>query len=393
MNWTGNIRRPALFLIAALLICAAGCLPKAKPATVTTPAGQELNARELRVRLYELTTQLGGILETAADRIAEETEDRQVRRNALVFKATAIPTLQRSAFHSDSFLSAAEVWLLSVQLRHWISDGEGREQFGDQQWIAVEAAERMQRQVEAFVESAGGNTDGEAGRQIEKFARQHPIEGAIGARGTAITPLVRYMRKGKMSAFASVGSMVDSIDDLSDRLAIYGELLPKQARWQAEILLQEQGFDQIEVDAVLADLERIGNSAEQLQTFLDEIPVMIDERIEATIPTLETAIATFDFDPLKVQADELISKHLETALEAVTRERVAAMEAIGQEREIVMADVTRLLDDVMDRSFGRVETQIEAQLTRMIPLGIAVMAGPFVLGLVAGLLIRRRSTS
>lgn len=393
MNWTGNIRRAATFVTALLLICAAGCVPKSRPTTVSTPRGQEFNARELRTRLYELTTRLAGILEDAITRIADETEDRQVRENALVFRAAAIPAIHRSAFHSDTLLSVADVWLLTTQLEQWVSRGEGQDWFRDQQGIAVEAVQRMDRLVVEFISSQGVEPQGAADTAIDEFARQHPIKGSINTRATAVTPLAHYMRRGKMSAFASVGGMVESLDDLSDRVAIYGEQLPKQARWQAEILMQEQGFDQIDVDAALVNLERLAAAADQLQRFLDETPAMIDERIEGAIPTLETAIATIDFDPLKAQADALISGHLETALEAVTRERVAATDAISEEREIVMADVERLLDAAMDRSFSRVEAQVDAQLSRLIPLGVAVMAGPFVLGLLAGLLIRRRSTS
>ncbi len=118
---------------------------------------------------------------------------------------------------------------------------------------------------------------------------------------------------------------------------------------------------------------------------------MIDERIDAAIPRVESALTEIDIEPFRLQGDEMISTHLALGLDAITRERLAAEATIANEREIVLTEAERLFADVMNSSFERVEAQIDANLTRLIPLALAVMAGPFVLGLLAGLLLRRKT--
>ncbi len=62
-----------------------------------------------------------------------------------------------------------------------------------------------------------------------------------------------------------------------------------------------------------------------------------------------------------------------------------------KERLAAFDDAEQLANEVVDRSFERVEAIIDASLNRLIPLGAAVMVGPFALGLLAGWVLRRRS--
>ena len=117
---------------------------------------------------------------------------------------------------------------------------------------------------------------------------------------------------------------------------------------------------------------------------------MVDERLEEVGPAIESAVGSIDMEPIRAELDGMVSLHLEVALDAVTREREAALDAVSKEREIVLLELERLLGETMDRSFERVEAQIDVQIPRLILLGIAVMAGPFVLGILAGVIIVRR---
>jgi len=73
----------------------------------------------------------------------------------------------------------------------------------------------------------------------------------------------------------------------------------------------------------------------------------------------------------------------------VTREREAALIAVQQERIAALADAERMANELVDRSFERVETMIEASVGRLLPVGAALLAGPFVLGLLAGWVLKR----
>ncbi len=66
------------------------------------------------------------------------------------------------------------------------------------------------------------------------------------------------------------------------------------------------------------------------------------------------------------------------------------MEAVHEERVAALDDAERIANDLVDRSFERVETMIQASLSGLIPVGAALMAA-FVVGLLIGLVLRRRA--
>jgi hypothetical protein len=379
--------------IAAVMLSVAtiACLPKSKPSTVTTLDGESRNVRELTSLIYEVTSQLTGTVETAAGRIQYEADSPEVQRAALIFKSEVVPALQHASFRNDPIIAVADVWLLTVQLQDWVANGGGRTAFGDKQQIMIDATRRMDLQMHEFLDLRDSAANTEAVQRIRDFAADNPIEGTIAMRTTAVGPLAERLRKTKMGAFANVSGMAESLDDLSDRLAIYAESLPRQARWQAELAVFDLGLTEPRVLEALEDLNRLGTVSGRATGLIDDLPSMIDERLDEVAPAVESSIASIDLDPLRAEVDAMVSDHLDVALAAVTRERIAALETVSREREIVLADVERMFGDVMDRSFERVEAQIDARMPHLIVVGLAVMVGPFVLGLVSGVLLRRRS--
>jgi hypothetical protein len=193
-----------------------------------------------------------------------------------------------------------------------------------------------------------------------------------------------------MGAMKAVGSMVESIDDLSDRMAIYAQQLPRQARWEVELTMLDKGVGDIDLNGITEDLNRIRLAADRLAVFLDDAPTLIDEQVQLAIPHLERIIAEADVEQFRAIADELADNYVGIALGAVTSEREALLEAVAHEREVVMQDAERLIAGATDRAFERVEAQVDAQFTRLMPLAIAALVGPFVLGLLVGAVFMRR---
>jgi hypothetical protein len=193
-----------------------------------------------------------------------------------------------------------------------------------------------------------------------------------------------------MGAFKAVGSMVGSLDDLSDRLAIYAEQMPRQARWEAEIAVLDMGLHAVDIDGIVEDMDTLGVAADRLTEFLDDVPLLVDEQVQSVLPEVVTVLSEMDLEPIRMLLDELATDYVEIALDSVTGEREAVLQAVSQEREIIMADAERLIIEATDRAFERVEAQIGAQLTRLVPLALAALLGPFVLGLLAGVVFARR---
>ena len=391
--------KPTVCLCIVVLVCVGGvsCLPKVKPTFMQLPDGQRIEARQVRIWVYELTSSLAGQVELAADEIMATDEDPRVRRAALEWKAAAVPALDRASFQPDPIVALADIWLLVVQMRNLAQTEHGRKMTGDHHALFVETTRHMEELILEFIRDKGAEPKKNGTYDLmHDYAAAHPIETSISTRPTAAPALTDRLRSGKIGAFAAVGSLVEGFTDLSDRLSIYGEQLPKQARWQAEILLWDKGIESVDVEALLADTARLGRAADHLVQFSDEVPMMIDERIEELVPRIEELIESVDIGAIETTANAMIAAHLEVALAAVTQEREAAiedaMEAVHEERIAAFDDAERMANDIVDRSFERVETMIQASLSGLIPLGAALVA-VFALGLLTGLLLRRRAAS
>ena len=74
---------------------------------------------------------------------------------------------------------------------------------------------------------------------MERWARAHPVERALVSRASIATYMAECA-SGERDAFVAVGEVSDTIESLSQRLNTYAAELPKQARWQAEILLERR---------------------------------------------------------------------------------------------------------------------------------------------------------
>jgi len=118
---------------------------------------------------------------------------------------------------------------------------------------------------------------------------------------------------------------------------------------------------------------------------------LIDEKVEKLLPEVQRIVASIDIDGIVGSADEIAARHLAGALAAVTVEREAILGAVTEERVAALADAERMANEVVDRSFERVDLMVDAAVDRLMPVGAALMAGPFVLGLLLGLVLRRRA--
>ena len=164
-----------------------------------------------------------------------------MRRRAILWKADGIPALYAAAFRPDPLAGGLDLWVLLVQMDLYFPEGAGKAAFGAEQPIALAALEQMSAAVEKTAALISAQPEHLARRRedVEKFARAHPIEGSLSARTTAAGELAKFFDQQDLDAFAVVGRAGDALEDLSLRLGSYSTLLPKEIRWQEELLTGE----------------------------------------------------------------------------------------------------------------------------------------------------------
>jgi len=199
-----------------------------------------VSAVQLRARVSDLADRLAGRLERTADRIITEAQDKAVSRRALAFKVDAVPAVYAATYRTDPLAATLDAWGFVFQLRDYIANGAGRDIFGTQ-GPAVEAeVGDLLADVDAFVKDITTSQQrfDVARAKVERWAKGHPVEHTFSARAT-VTPVLAEWRSEDRDAFLAVGEVTETIQNLSERLNTYAALLPRQARWQAELLVSE----------------------------------------------------------------------------------------------------------------------------------------------------------
>ena len=113
-----------------------------------------LSANQLQLASFEMGRNLSARIEGAADNIIAESTDPVVRRNALLWKISAIPLVQEAAVRIDPQVAAMDLLAFTIQQLDYLTIGSGRNSFGPQQAIAVDATREAQREAIALVSSA-----------------------------------------------------------------------------------------------------------------------------------------------------------------------------------------------------------------------------------------------
>lgn len=321
---------------------------------IGTPGG--ISATELRLRLYELPQRLGGIVETAADRIRANSSDPAVRRRALLWEADGIPALYAAALRPDPLAGALDLAVFVYQMEDYLEEGAGKDAFGPQQEIAVGAVQRMVTLTESTASSL--YTDHEVylrrTAQLQEFARAHPIEGSFLARETAITELARFSQDESAGALAAVGQATDTLADISLRLNAYITLLPKVTRWQAALAAEDMtGRDSL--GATLDDVHAIGEVARRADALLTDLPGAVRDAREPLMTLLDEQrtelLAAVERERLALTG--FITAEREAALAALGEERRAAMASISEERAAVLAGLDALTRRTIEDASGR----------------------------------------
>ncbi len=315
-----------------------------------------MSASELRLRLYEIPQRLGGIVETAADRIRSDSSDPAVRRHALLWEADGIPALYTAALRPDPLAGALDLWVLLYQMNAYFENGPGRQAFGPQQSIAAAALKQM---LALFEETATApQADNEVflrrRAEVEQFARAHPIEGTFSSRESALTELARFLDAESSGTLAAVGQATETLADISLRLNAYLTLVPKVARWQAELAVEDvTGRDSLA--GTLDDVHAIGEAARRANGLLDGIPGAARQAagpIRELLDQQRTELMA-EIDRERLAMTGFITAQREAALVAIGEERKAAMASIGQERAAVLAGLDALAKGSIEDASGR----------------------------------------
>lgn len=384
-------RRVVLFVLLTMTVAiGAACVSTNAPERTGLLAEAQnvtVNARQLIMRIDEFTGLWLGAVEFRADTIRAESSDPDVRRAALIWKINASSSMLRATSHSDPLSAFMDAWTLVFQYKDYFESGEGADMFGDHTDLARDLSDVALQEFERLAASVAQTAGVVRGRQIAaEFAAREPIANTYFLRRSVVDELIDGLPQETKDAFAALGSITQTVESLGSRLGIYIEHFPKQARWQAELLLEDPYLD-TRLAGVLEGVDGINAAASQIAEIVEQSPAL-DERLYEIVAQVIAALHE-EIEGLTavVQSErELILGKLPAEYEAlfahVTDQRLAALADVEAKIDEVVAEVDAIASRTLSDAEGLAHGTVDYAIGRVTPILILAFLGILILILV-----------
>lgn len=311
----------------------------------------------MRVFSRDFSTVFYSQVESSADLIERNTDSIPIKSNTLMWKINAEQNLQHTIFQSSPTAAMVDTWVFTEQMAQFFETGAGKNLFAEQQQVAVDASIKLRDQFERTIKNFGAENFKKNQEFVKQYVASHPIKDMAFARESAFTDWLEFHQISEFDAITTFGTVPEVMSDISDRMAMIAEQMPKILGWKAELYALHSN---INADEIQRTLMSISDTSAKFQQLMAQSPEMmqtlaVDMRTELT-PLLAELSATTDdkLNQLSVerQALELMVKNERMALEAmVARERAAVavdLEQLSQHTvEVVFQEITKTLKSLI----------------------------------------------
>jgi hypothetical protein len=141
-----------------------------------------------------------------------------------------------------------------------------------------------------------------------------------------------------LGTLASIKALQEGLGDITDRLDSYNAYLPKQARWQAELLVSDFTGGR-EFGAAASNFAVLSKALDETSNNLDRMPELAARARE---------VALGDIDGQRVAAQSFLREERLQTIDALTQERINAMADLRSERVAATADLRGERQIVLD---------------------------------------------
>ena len=356
-------------MLAALATCTAAC----SLLTIKSPE-KPLSARDLNARIltHELAMHFNVSVEQAADDIALHTGEFAVRTNALRWKIAASIASDKAASQMSPMLGLLDEWALTVQMRDYLTGGNGNSLFGAEQPRAAGVAAALAAEAQAVVQEVAGAAELERDQRfVEQYAHEHPIENLKFARAS-IAALWQQQQGAGVRLVDSLGTVPEAMAQASDLLRMYGDSMPSQTLWRAQLAMQESGINGTDVQTALS---RLDERMARLSQLADSTPDLVRDVVHDMRRQVE--LSWLDM------SHTLHSERVELSA-TLGVERQAAVDAIASERAAITADAARIAAQVIRDAGEQARRLVRDTLLLVIALAVVILGLPFAAGYLVG---------
>jgi hypothetical protein len=209
-----------------------------------------------------------------------------------------------------------------------------KQKLGESYPVVTEAFNRMEAEMEQLVQVSAPSANVATLRKVVvSWADEHPIQASLGGRPSMDAERIRKLGESDLGTMASIKALGESLGDLTARLDSYNSFLPKQARWQAELLLSDlvQGPA---FHAASSNFATVSNALAKTSDSMEKMPELVEQARNA-VDGQRLAMQDFLREE-RVQAFSLLRQERIALMSGISREEQAATADLRAERQIVL---------------------------------------------------------
>jgi hypothetical protein len=269
-------------VLAATILASAGCvhLQSQMGLLEETAPTSKLSSRKLRVLLTDYVPRFATGVEQCADRILAEASDVEVRRNALLWKSNAISACFSAAARHDPLAAYLDVWILNRQMTQYFEQTSAAPVFGNWQPLALATSRELEAPLEQIQSMLDANASNK-GKFVEEFTRLHPITSLYFERASLAAPFIEDIRDPARDVANVVAEFSEDLGEIQRLSALYAEFVPKQARWQAELLFLSAADDTGLLSQPLQSMAVASQAMDRLASTFETIPQIVEREHNA----------------------------------------------------------------------------------------------------------------
>jgi hypothetical protein len=239
--------------------------------------------------------------------------------------------MQTSLLNTDPLAAVLDTWAFLFQMTAFMERPVLKQTLGDSYPVVAETLRNMDAEMERLVLLAAPTANvADLRRRIGAWAQAHPIRASLAGRQSADPDVIRKVGEPDLGAMASIEVLAQSVGDVTARLDSYNAYLPKQARWQAELLLGDVTREP-QVSAALSNFVVLSNTAAKASSSMDRLPELVGQAREAV---------RADVEGQRLAAQAFLREErlqtLDALRQSVHGERLAATADLDREGRVVL---------------------------------------------------------
>jgi hypothetical protein len=376
---------PLVMLCSALVPGLAGCSLFSLRLPDKPLPQRELNAR---MQTREFASTFAVQVELAADSIAARSTDPATQLNTLRWKLGASKGSLHAATQMTPMMALLDTWAFAEQMRQFFDTGAGAQLFGENQSIARDTASALAAEAQKLASGVSSAAQLTAYRDfIERYAREHPLAD-LGFARTSVVAQWAAETGQHTTLIETVGSVSQSMSDVSERVRMFGEHAPSQAVWEARLAMTDAGFGG-------ADLSRALTHADESLDRLSRVAESSPEQLQAAIADLRASMLVVSdrFDQSWLQMMGTLQHEREELAANISDQREAAVLAFDSQRVALAKDALLVTDRAIASGGAQVRALARDLMLYGTVLYVVILGAPFVAGYFVGQLRAGRARS